>query len=143
MLNNEYDVQTSYIMMSGHQLFVNVSLRIWMSNIMFTDSFTMNEKSHQKLDSEQDLKQILPFHPEHNHILNREMTVRMNPDRNLNSSYGRNKQTISIIDSQPNFDNNFTQQTESWILYNVTNSRQRVPQLIPKGLVVMEIHFVG
>ncbi|GBC13205.2 hypothetical protein GLOIN_2v1814550 [Rhizophagus irregularis DAOM 181602=DAOM 197198] len=53
----------------------------------FTDDLDSNEKSHQKLDSEQDLKQILAFHPENNHILNREIL------------------------HQPNFDNNFTQQT--------------------------------
>ncbi|CAG8655515.1 uncharacterized protein OCT59_010672 [Rhizophagus irregularis] len=49
---------------------------------------------NQKLDLERDLKQILPLHLTQNHISNRE--IRMNSDRNLNSSYGHNAQKISV-----------------------------------------------
>ncbi|PKK61671.1 hypothetical protein RhiirC2_791464 [Rhizophagus irregularis] len=90
---------------------------------------------NQKLNLEQDLKQILHFHLVQNHILDSEIA-----DRNLNSSYGHNTQTISITDSQDNFDNNFSQQTGvEYYNNNVTNPRQQVdfnniPQHIPKEL---------
>ncbi|PKB97488.1 hypothetical protein RhiirA5_384636 [Rhizophagus irregularis] len=92
---------------------------------------------NQKLDLERDLKQILPLHLTQNHISNRE--IRMNSDRNLNSSYGHNAQKISVTNSQPNFDNNFPQQTRvEYFTNNVINPRQEVfiniPQQVPDGL---------
>ncbi|POG61159.1 hypothetical protein GLOIN_2v1786931 [Rhizophagus irregularis DAOM 181602=DAOM 197198] len=119
----------------SHSLIVNIlnkkihGLDIDTNNAERKELLTLN----QKLDLEQDLKQILPFHLTQNHIPNRDMT-----DRNLNSSYGYNTQTISITDSQTSFDNNFSQQTGvGYYTNDVTNSRQQVnfnniPQHIPK-----------
>ncbi|RGB25337.1 hypothetical protein C1646_675668 [Rhizophagus diaphanus] len=115
----------------SHSLIVNIlnkkihGLDIGINNAERNDLLTLN----QKLDLEQDLKQILPFHLTQNHIPNREMT-----DRNLNHSHGHNTQTISITDS----DNNYSQQTGVLNYTNdVTNSRQQVnfnniPQHVPK-----------
>jgi hypothetical protein len=96
---------------------------------------------NQKMDLEQDLKQVLPFHLTQNHISERE--VRMNSVQNLNPSYGRNIQyghNSQIIDSQTNFDNSYPQQTGVGYYTNnvTTNPRQQVnfnsiPQNVPRG----------
>ncbi|RGB30922.1 hypothetical protein C1646_744645 [Rhizophagus diaphanus] len=89
----------------------------------------------QKLDLEQYLKRILPFYLKQHHISNKE--IRMYSDRNLNSPYGHNTQTISIGDSQTNFDNDFHKQIGvGYYTNNVTSSQQSnfnsIPQQIPK-----------
>ncbi|CAB4486592.1 hypothetical protein RhiirA5_426416 [Rhizophagus irregularis] len=122
-----------------HSSIVNIlnkkiyGIDIAMNNLERKELLSLN----QKLDLEQDLKQILPFHLEQNHIPNRE--IRINSDRNLNSSYGDNTQTISITDSQTNFDNGCSQQTRvGYFTNDVINSQQEVlnniPQQIPEGL---------
>ncbi|CAB4374949.1 unnamed protein product [Rhizophagus irregularis] len=75
---------------------------------------------HQKLNLEQDLERILPFHLTQHHTSNREL--RMNSNRNLNSPYGYNTQTISIGDNQTNFDNSFSKPIEvGYYTNNVTS----------------------
>ncbi|CAB4374976.1 unnamed protein product [Rhizophagus irregularis] len=90
---------------------------------------------NQKLDLEQDLKQILPSLLTQNHIPNKE--IRMN-SQNLNSSYDDNTQITSITDGQNNFGNGFSQQTRvGYFTYNVINPQQvfnNIPQQIPERL---------
>ncbi|PKY46916.1 hypothetical protein RhiirA4_521113 [Rhizophagus irregularis] len=115
-----------------HSLIVNIlnkkiyGIDISMNNLGREESLSLN----QKLDLEQDLKQILPSHLTHHQFFNRE--IRMNSGRNLNPSYGDNTQTISLTDSQTNFDNGFPQQTRA------INPQQEVfnniPQQIPEAL---------
>ncbi|CAG8725203.1 uncharacterized protein OCT59_010643 [Rhizophagus irregularis] len=85
---------------------------------------------NQRLDLEQDLKQILPFHLTQNHTSNKEIR--------MNSSYGYNTQTISTTDNQTNFDNSFPQQTRAGCFTNNVINPQlvlnNIPQQIPKGI---------
>ncbi|EXX77342.1 uncharacterized protein OCT59_010651 [Rhizophagus irregularis] len=116
-----------------HSLIINIlnkkiyGIDIAMNNLEREESLSLN----QKLDLEQDLKQVLPFHLTHYQFLN-SREIKMNSDRNLNPSYGDNTQTISLTDSQTNFENGFPQQTR------VINPQQEVfnniPQQIPEGL---------
>ncbi|RGB30920.1 hypothetical protein C1646_764700 [Rhizophagus diaphanus] len=89
----------------------------------------------QKLNLEKDLVRVLPSYLTQHHTSNRE--IRMYPDRNLNSPYGHNTQTISIGDSQTNFDNSFPKQNGvEYYTNNVTSSQQgnlnSISQQIPK-----------
>ncbi|RGB30929.1 hypothetical protein C1646_764711 [Rhizophagus diaphanus] len=86
---------------------------------------------NQRLDLEQDLKRILPFHLTQNHTSNKEIR--------MNSSYVHNTQTISITDNQTNFDNSFSQQTRAGCFTNNVINSQRIvlnniPQQIPGGI---------
>ncbi|CAG8713825.1 uncharacterized protein OCT59_010657 [Rhizophagus irregularis] len=90
---------------------------------------------NQKLDLEQDLKQILPSLLTQNHIPNKE--IKMN-SQNLNSSYDDNTQITSITDGRNNFGNGFSQQTRvGYFTNNVINPQQvfnNIPQQIPERL---------
>ncbi|CAB4374971.1 unnamed protein product [Rhizophagus irregularis] len=106
--------------------------------IDYIDIYNSEQKErlsiHQKRELEQYLKRILPFYLTH-HISNRE--IRMYSDRNLNSPYGHNTQTISIGDSQTNLYNSFPKQIGvGYCTNNVTSSQQgnfnSIPQQIPK-----------
>ncbi|CAG8604228.1 uncharacterized protein OCT59_010639 [Rhizophagus irregularis] len=85
---------------------------------------------NQRLDLEQDLKRILPFHLTQNHTSNKEIR--------MNSSYVHNTQTISITDNHTNFDNSFPQQTRAGCFTNNDINPQlvlnNIPQQIPEGI---------
>ncbi|CAB4374963.1 unnamed protein product [Rhizophagus irregularis] len=85
---------------------------------------------NQRLDLEQDLKRILPFHLTQNHTSNKEIR--------MNSSYVHNTQAISITDNHTNFDNSFSQQTRAGCFTNNVINPQlvlnNIPQQIPEGI---------
>ncbi|PKB95786.1 hypothetical protein RhiirA5_436040 [Rhizophagus irregularis] len=76
---------------------------------------------NQRLNLEQDLERILPFHLKQYHTTNKEIR--------MNSSYEHdNTQTISITDNQTNFDNNFPQQTRAGYFTNNVINPQQIPE---------------
>ncbi|CAB4374972.1 unnamed protein product [Rhizophagus irregularis] len=88
----------------------------------------------QKLNLEKDLERVLPSYLTQYHTSNRE--IRMYSDRNLNSPYGHNTQTISIGDRQTNFDNSFPKQVGvGYYTNNVTSSQQGNFNSIPQQIL--------
>ncbi|GBC13225.2 uncharacterized protein OCT59_010648 [Rhizophagus irregularis] len=88
----------------------------------------------QKLNLEKDLERVLSSYLTQYHASNRE--IRMYSDRNLNSPYGHNTQTISIGDRQTNFDNSFPKQVGvGYYTNNVTSSQQGNFNSIPQQIL--------